>query len=474
MLIEIFRFSQDMTLVDGELPNAYVETVLTAFQALVSAGLMVATAQYFLVTFPLVLLVLYFLQKFYLRTSRQIRLLDIEAKAPLYSHFQETLSGLATVRAFGWTRAFIDKHLELLDQSQRPFYLLYCIQRWLQVVLDLMVATLATILMMIVVGTRHEINPGLVGLGMLNVMTFNNNLTGLIKDWTQLEISIGAIARIRDFVRDTECEMKEQENTEPPENWPENGALQFKDFSASYSENSVPVLHGVSLDVKAGEKLGICGRSGSGKSSLLASLLHLLELRTGSISIDGKDIAYMPRDILRQRLNVITQEPYWITSESVRFNMDPWYQYSADTKLTTSITCCQTHTDEQLTSALEKCQVWPIILAKGGLNVKMDADFLSHGQRQLFCLARAILRKSKVVILDEVSASVDVHTDALMQQIIREEFRDCTIISVAHRLDTIVDFDRIVVLDAGRIVELGEPRELMRVGGGRFRELYER
>jgi ATP-binding cassette subfamily C (CFTR/MRP) protein 1 len=472
MLTITRRFSQDMTLVDGELPFAYVETILQAFQTLLSAGMMVATAQYFLATFPLVLLVLYVLQKFYLRTSRQIRLLDIEAKAPLYSHFQETLSGLATIRAFGWTRAFIDKHMELLDQSQRPFYLLYCIQRWLQVVLDLMVAALATILMMIVVRTRHEINPGLVGLGMLNVMTFNTNLTWLIKSWTQLEISIGAIARIRDFVRDTECEMKAHEDVEPADDWPQDGTLQIKDFSASYSETSVPVLHSISLDIKAGEKIGICGRSGSGKSSLLASLLHILETRNGSISIDGNDIAYIPRDILRQRMNVITQESYWITSESVRFNMNPWCQPSADT--TSPATTDLSFTDDQLISAFTRCQVWPIILSKGGLDAKMEADFLSHGQRQLFCLARAILRKSKVVVLDEVSASVDVHTDVLMQRIIREEFTGCTVVSVAHRLDTIVDFDRVAVLDEGRVVEVGVPGELLKLDGGRFRELYER
>ncbi len=460
-----------MTLIDNELPDAYVETVLYFMQALTSAGLMVATAQYFLATFPLVILVLYFLQKFYLRTSRQIRLLDIEAKAPLYSHFQETLSGLATIRAFGWSSAFMEKHLEVLDQSQRPFYLLYCIQRWLAVVLDLMVAALATILMMIVVGTRHEINAGLVGLGMLNVMTFNGNLTGLIKNWTQLEVSLGAIARVKDFVRDTECEVKPHEKEEVAWYWPQQGALKIKDFSASYSETSVPVLHDVSLDVKAGERLGICGRSGSGKSSLLASLLHLLETRDGSVSIDEQDLAYIPRDTLRQRLNVITQEPYWITSESVRFNMNPWYQHAVDTSSTTTN---QTYTDEQLIAALVKCQIWPIIFAKGGLHVKMDADFLSHGQRQLFCLARAILRKSKVVILDEVSASVDVHTDVLMQQIIREEFRGCTIISVAHRLDTIVDFDRVAVLSAGRVLECGKPEELLKMEGGAFKELYER
>jgi ATP-binding cassette, subfamily C (CFTR/MRP), member 1 len=450
-----------MTLVDNDLPNGYIEVAITLCQALVSAGLMVATAQYFLATLPPVILVLYLLQKFYLRTSRQIRLLDLEAKAPLYSHFQETISGLATIRAFGWTRAFVEKNLELLDTSQRPFYLLFCVQRWLQVVLDLMVAALAAVLMIIVVQLRHDISPGLVGLGMLNVMTFNQNLTGLIKNWTQLEISLGAIARTRDFVNDTECEIKDHENVEPPGDWPQNGALQIKDFSASYAETSVPVLHAINLTINPGEKLGICGRSGSGKSSLLASLLHLLEYRDGSIAVDGQGIAYIPRDSLRERLNVIPQEPYWITSESVRFNMAPWSQ---DEK---------PHTDAELIAALTKCRIWDLVSAKGGLDARMDAGFLSHGERQLFCLARAILRKSKVVVLDEVSASVDVHTDVVMQKVIREEFKECTIVSVAHRLDTIVDFDRVAVLREGRVVELGEPRELLRVEGGMFRELYE-
>lgn len=335
-----------------------------------------------------------------------------------------------------------------------------------------MVAALAAILMMIVVSTRHEINPGLVGLGMLNVMTFNDNLTGLIREWTQLEISIGAIARIKDFVRETECEAKPHENIQPPESWPQSGALQIRNFSASYSEQSVPVLHDVNLQIHAGEKIGICGRSGSGKSSLLASLLHILETRCGSILIDGSDVTYVPRDTLRQRLNVITQESYWVASESVRFNMDPWHPPSANAKFTTLTH--SSYTDDQLISALTRCQIWPVILARGGLSAKMDADFLSHGQRQLFCLARAILRKSKVVILDEVSASVDVHTDAMMQAIVREELKECTIISVAHRLDTIADFDRVVVLERGSVIEVGEPGELLRRDGGTFRALYER
>lgn len=456
-----------MTLVDGELPNSYTEAVFNVFEVLTSAVLMVATAQYFLATFPVVIFVLYVLQKFYLRTSRPIRLLDIEAKAPLYSHFQETLSGLATIRAFGWSRVFTEKDFELLDQSQKPFYLLYCIQHWLQIVLDLMVAGLATMLMIIVVRTKNQINPGLVGVGMLNVMTFNTELADLIKNWTQLEISIGAIARIRDFVRDTECEMKPHENIEPPAAWPQTGALQIKHLSASYSETALSVLHDVSIDIKPGQKLGICGRSGSGKSSLLASLLHLLEIQGGSISIDAQDIAFIPRDNLRRYLNVIPQEPYFISSEGIRVNMDPWSHPSEDIN-------SATHTDEQLVSALTKCQIWHIIHAKGGLNAKMDAEFLSHGQRQLFCLARATLRKSKIVILNEVSASVDVHTDVLIQQIIREDFKDCTIISVAHRLGTIVDFDRIAVLSAGRIVEYGKPDELLKMEGSAFKELYER
>lgn len=384
------RFSQDLTLIDNELSGTLLATVLQLALFLIGGGLMAATATYALATVPVVIFVLFAVQKFYLRTSRQLRHLDLEQKAPLYTHFQETLSGLPSIRAFAWVDQFYSKNSDLLDQSQKPVYLLKCIQCWLAVVLDLVVAALATILMAIIVSLRHKINPSLVGLGLLNVMSFNTSLSNLIIMWTMTETSIGAIARVRDFVTRTKSEAKPLESDEPPQEWPTSGAVDIRNFTASYSESSNPVVVGINLSIRPGEKLGICGRSGSGKSSLLASLLHLLEFREGSIFIDGQDTAFIPRDMLRKSINTVPQEPYWITTETVRFNLYPWSAAPPG--------------NAALIIALRKCQIWDIVEEKGGLDVKMDAEFLSHGQRQLFCLARSLLRRSKVVVLDEVSA----------------------------------------------------------------------
>jgi ABC-type multidrug transport system fused ATPase/permease subunit len=459
-----------MALVDSELPSSYADFILAFIDCGFGLALMAASGTgYFAATIPVVLAALYGIQKYYLRTSRQLRILDLEEKAPLYTLFGETAAGLASVRAFGWTEKFAQRNLELLDRSQRPFYLLWCIQRWLGIVLDLLVTVLITILMVIIVVKRQSIEPGLVGLGLLSTVNLSSSLTNLVRQWTLLETSIGAISRLREFAKSTVSEHKGWEVDAVSPQWPEKGRVDFTRFEASYSADSVMVLKDVDLDIHHGEKVGICGRSGAGKSSVLGSLLHLLEFRSGQIQIDGVDISRVPRETLRGRLNVIPQEPWWITTESVRFNMDPWA--ATDTGLRTP---GDSHDrDELFISALAQCQIWSVIQEKGGLDAIMTLEFLSHGQRQLFCLARALVRKSKVVVLDEVSASVDVKTDELMQRIIREEFTDCTVIAVAHRLNTIVDFDRVVVLGKGEIVEVGIPSELLQKQGSAFKGLYE-
>lgn len=385
-------FSQDLTVIDNELPNAFIAVILQLVQVLVGAGLMAATAVYFVGAIPPVFAVILAIQAFYLRTSRQMRQLDLEAKAPLYTHFRETLCGLASIRAFEWTDQFSLKNHQLLDRSQRPYYLMFCIQRWLTVVLDLLVAGLAIILMVVIIALRDNIDAGLVGVGLVNVMAFNGNLTALIQMWTMLETSIGAIARVRGFLRNTASENRAQESVVPATGWPQTGGFEIHNFSASYSDSQEPVLREVSLNIKPGMKLGICGRSGSGKSSLLASILHLLEYQQGSIYLDGQDVSLVSREVLRQRINVISQDPYWIPSESVRFNLDPWSE------------SIELREDAELVEVLSRCQVWEHVKARGGLDTTMDADFFSHGQRQLFCLARSMLRKSTVVILDEVSS----------------------------------------------------------------------
>lgn len=452
------RFSQDMTLIDMELPFTLIQVSGPFFVGVLQAIFICLSAAYFVTTLPLVLLVMYFLQKYYMRTSRQMRLLDLEAKSPLYSHFLETLSGLVTIRAFGWAEEFEEQNIALLDKSQKPFYLLFCIQRWLSLVLDLIVAALAVILMIMVVKLRDTLDPGFVALALLNVMSFNNNLTAVIKMWTNLETSLGAIARLKDFNEHTRSENLVEEWEPVLETWPSNGRVEFSNTSATYALELPNVVKDVNLAIAAGERIGICGASGSGKSSLIASMFRMLEITAGSISIDGVDLCSLPRQTVRERLNAIPQDSFFFKG-TIRQNIDPRGQSS----------------DVAIEAALRKVGLWAITSSTpSSLDSEMDAEeLLSHGQRQLFCLARAMLKPAKIVVLDEVTASVDLQTDELMQKVIRESFKDCTIIAVAHRLQTIVDFDRIVVMQSGRVVEQGRPEELLADTSSQFRRLWD-
>ncbi|OJJ66267.1 hypothetical protein ASPBRDRAFT_189063 [Aspergillus brasiliensis CBS 101740] len=453
------RFTQDLSVIDNELPGVLIAMMLQLALFAIGACMIVASTTYLLVTIPLVIMVVVMIQRFYVQTSRQLRTLRLEQQAPLYTHFQETLAGLASIRAFGWTGSFRARNAMLLDNSQRPMYLLRTVQAWLGLVLNLLVAALGTVLISTITLLRDSVHPALVGLGLLNIMSFNENLSELVVVWSLTETSLSALARVRDFVEETESEEKDGETTSPPTAWPQHGAVEFHDFAAAYSSSAPLVLRDISLTIQPGEKIGLCGRTGSGKSSLLAALFHLVEYRQGWVKVDGQDLAHLSRSELRESVNIITQEPLCIHSETVRFNLDPWGATSQD--------------DAVLIGALEKCQLWSVIEAKGGLNAILKTEFLSQGQWQLFCLARAILRKSKLVVLDEVSSSVDFETDRRMQEIIRQEFKGCTIIAVAHRLDTIVDFDRVVVLADGRIVESGPPQQLLATDGTWFKRLYE-
>jgi len=191
-------------------------------------------ATYVAISFPFLVAVFYFIQKFYLRTSRQLRFMDLEAKSPLYSQFLECLNGLATIRAYGWRRKLESRNHELLDTSQKPFYLLYLVQRWLTLVLELVIAGIAVMLMTLMVGLRGQISPGYVGVAMLNVIAFSQSIKFLINFWTIMETQIGAVSRVKSFSQDTPCEIKPTENTMPPPLWPAKGAIEFKDVSAAF------------------------------------------------------------------------------------------------------------------------------------------------------------------------------------------------------------------------------------------------
>ncbi|KAF7594114.1 hypothetical protein BBP40_010113 [Aspergillus hancockii] len=448
------RFSQDLQLIDMELPVAAINAFVTFVLCICQMVFIGIASKYAAISFPAVILAVYGIQKVYLRTSRQLRFLDLEAKAPLYSHFSDCLSGLVTLRAFGWQQALEEKNQELLDYSQRPFYFLFAIQRWLTLTLDMVVAGIAVLLIVLVVVLRGSMSAGYVGVALLNVILFSQSIKLLVTFWTNLETHIGSILRVKMFAENVPSENLPTEKDDLPPDWPSQGGVVLDSVNAEY-RSSEPVLRNVTLSVQAGEKVGICGRTGSGKSSLLMSMFRMVELSSGSIMIDGVDISKVPRQEVRSRINGVAQSPLLIRG-TVRENIDP--------------TKC--HTDTAIMEALQSVQLSIKVQENGGLDTDVDELFLSHGQKQLFCLARAILRHGNILILDEATSSVDTVTDEIMQRVIREKFSSHTIITVAHKLETILDYDKVVVLEAGRLVESGNPHTLLASGTSHFSRLY--
>ncbi|PYI36243.1 ABC transporter [Aspergillus indologenus CBS 114.80] len=450
------RFSQDMDLIDMRLPVEALNVIAMLSTCLVKLVILAIFAKYLAAAIPFAAAIVYMTQKFYLRTSRQLRFLDIEAKAPLYTHFLELVSGAATIRAFTWQQRFDAACTALLNTSQRPVYLLYCVQQCLGFVLDILVTILAVILVATVVFLRERFDPGEVGVALVIVMTFNQTLMLLVKYWTQMETSIGAVSRVKAYAATTEPEERHPELLPAlPVQWPHAGAIQLRDVVASHSQDSTPVLRDITMSVRAGEKVAICGPSGSGKTSLILALLRMVEIQEGSVSIDGHDLVAYPREEIRANLTVITQEPFLMTG-TVRFNIDPFGGAA----------------DEAIITALQRLRLWERIEREGGLEMAMKPTSWSLGQRQLLCLARAMVRKSKVLILDEATSSVDHETEDIMQEVIETEFASHTVLAVMHRLRLIHRYDRVAVLNAGALVELDSPAALL----GRdslFRQLYQ-
>ncbi|WEW56917.1 hypothetical protein PRK78_002374 [Emydomyces testavorans] len=453
MGVTMNRFSQDLQLIDMELPVSALNTFATLVLCIAQMVLIGVASRYAAVAFPVVVGALYMIQRYYLRTSRQLRFMDLEAKAPLYSQFSECLNGLATIRAFGWQKSLEEKNRRLLDRSQKPFYLLFSAQRWLTLVLDLIVAAIATLLIILVVKLRGTIGGGYAGVALVNIVQFSQSIKLLITFWTTLETHIGAIARIKVFNETMVPEDKESENNMPPTNWPGEGGIEFQNVSAEYRPGE-PVLKGVSLKINPGEKIGICGRTGSGKSSMVLSIFRMIELSGGTITIDGVDLSTIPRQEIRSRITGVAQDAFLLKG-SLRLNTDPTGFLA----------------DGAIINALKSVQLWSVVDENGGLDADIDDLHLSHGQKQLLCLARAMLRPSTILILDEATSNVDSKTDEIMQRVIREKLSRHTIIAVAHKLDTILDFDKVALLESGQLKEFDDPYTLLS-SDSEFSKLY--
>ncbi|KAJ0342874.1 hypothetical protein COL922a_000698 [Colletotrichum nupharicola] len=426
--VTVNRFSQDLQLIGMELPAAALGVAVGVVFGIARFVMMSVSSRYMAVILPFLVPAFYALQHFYLRTSRQMRLLDIEHKAPLYTQLIETLEGPATIRAFKWEDAFEAANMHRLDDSQRPSYLLSCLQRWLTFAVDMTITVIALILIVLVTTLREQIGPAFIGIALNNVLSFSGVIKALITSWVMLEVSLGAVARVRNFAASTKPEGASDELREPEGEWPSRGAVELRDVTASYL----------------------------GKSSIVLSLLRMLDLDSGSITVDGIDLSTLSHEYVRSHLVAVPQESY-IFDGSVRLNIDP----------------TETVPDSDVVEALEKVQLWGKVEERGGLDALIDDKFFSQGEAQLLVFARAMLRKGRVLILDEITSSLNDESSHVIDEVLRSWFQDLTIIAIAHKLESIVDFDRVAVVDAGELIEYGRPKELLERNSA-FKALYER
>ncbi|KAI0859592.1 putative ABC transporter [Xylaria cubensis] len=474
----VTRFSQDIQLIDKQLPSALATLVTQIFKLLMQIVLLCVAEKWLALSLPICMAVVYVVQKVYLQTSRQLRFLELEARAGVFSSFLESIEGLETIRAFGWSRAVIRENILRVDDSQRPEFLLLCLQRWLNIVLDLLAAAIATSVVAIAVGFRGHVSGAQVGIALSIMLVANTTLLRLVENWTLLETSLGAIARLRTLDNMTPVEGGRGASLDPAQDWPQRGHIQLKYVTASYQPENI-TLKGVNLDIPAGQKLVVCGRTGSGKSTLLLTLLRILELQSGRIEIDNIDIKQVSLEVLRQRCFItVSQDHLLLLNETLRFNLDPGASEIDETiiaalrkaGLLSHFSRRRTADRIEEADSIEETDTFgnfasprepPILDQRMSLFTE-----LSVGQCQLFAVCRALVKASflersgikSIVLLDEATSSLDSVTESKIYRIIDEEFttKGHTVIIVAHRLGALEKYmktgrDAVAVMTDGRL-----------------------
>ncbi|KNG80251.1 hypothetical protein ANOM_010973 [Aspergillus nomiae NRRL 13137] len=454
------RFSEDMELIDKVLPCGVILSGFEVFAAIAQAAVAIAAVPYIAVAMPFLLVILIFIHRVFSRTSHQLCLLETKTEASLVLHFIDSFNGLVTIRSFGWTPSMSETTYYLLDTAQRPYYHLICIQRWLVLAINLIVAALVVLLMGLAITLELQVEPGLLGAGLLMMAMLGQSLSGLILRWTSIAPSLEAIARIKHFVEDTPKELKHSHAIDTEYDWPALGAIEFKDVCVRQESTFNLALRNITFTLQPGQKLGLCGRTGGQVLFLIACE----PLTSGQILIDSQDISTLPPSLVRKRINYLTREPFLIPA-SVRQNLDPLGDKC----------------DGEIIIALERAKLWGVLVEISltnnfpdcnPLDIIVDDSFLSYGQRQLLCLARILLKESTILLLDEPASNLDPEADSEIQDVLQSEFSSCTIIMIADKLQAIRDFDYVAVIDEGQLVELGNPQTLLSEDQSTFRELY--
>ncbi|CAD6448965.1 fa14f840-ff15-4b9d-8691-809f6f71babf [Sclerotinia trifoliorum] len=465
------RFTADFNVVDGRLANDFAFGANNLFQLIGIIGTGIFISPWVLLMSAILLALCVYVALLYLSGAREVKRLESTAKSPIFEQFGSALTGVGTIRAFDKTDIYIRNMWAKIDDHSTTFWHLWAFNRWMGWRMSFIGGFFATIVAVVII-LIPTINAGLAGFALSFALTYGQTVMWTIRHYTNLELNMNAAERIVEY---SNLKTESLEGPDPPAAWPTEGRLEVNDLVVSYADDLPPVLKGLTFRVERSERIGVVGRTGAGKSSLTLALFRFLEARQGTIHIDGLDISKINLHSLRSRLAIIPQDPV-LFSGTIRSNLDAFDEHS-DTELRdalervqlipstsqnspstsgTSTPSLQTQKNKNLFTSLQS----PI--TEGGLN-------LSQGQRQLLCLARAIVSHPKIMVLDEATSAVDMETDALIQRSIRQEFTDSTLIVIAHRLSTIADFDKILVMGEGKVVEFGTPKELLALKEGVFR-----
>lgn len=454
----INRFSADQGNLDDMLPWA----IFTFLQPLFSTvGIIVVICigvPWMLILVGPILLILLHIRKVYLATSVETKRLEATTRSPVYASFSAALEGLPTIKAFGAQQRFTTRFEELLDKNGQGYFAWLMALQWMGFRVDLVCGCVVLTCAVVSVAAQKQFSSTLLALALSYTLQLTGTLQWTVRQSGELETQFTGAERAMDYTKLPQEGERIIRGRRPPPQWPTTGTLTLDHLTIRYRPGLDPVLSDLSLTIQGGEKVGIVGRTGAGKSTLMLALFRLVEATQGAIIIDDINTNTIGLEDLRRKLMAIPQDPALFGS-SVRFNLDPFGD----------------HSDDELWASLEAVQLKNTVTAIGGLGTNM-AEFggnFSVGERQLVCLARAVLQNHRILIMDEATANVDLETDALIQKALRERFTTNTCLMIAHRMDTIIDTDKVLVLDHGKIAEFDAPIRLLQDSNGVFTSMIE-
>ncbi|KAL7747261.1 hypothetical protein RI367_007314 [Sorochytrium milnesiophthora] len=451
------RFSSDTNSMDMQVPMTIGATIALGVSLVAQMVNIIQALPWMAIVLVVALISLGFVQHYYLNSSRELKRIESGSKAPIYQLFGESIEGVVTIRAYHQEERFIEQLEGKIDRYIRAYYINFSSNRWLGIMIGFIGSFIVFGVALISVITRGPSTGASVGVGITSAQGLVMAMTWLVRVMCMLEANMVAIERIRNYSR---IEMEAAEHDANVEvSWPATGAITFNGYTTAYKPTSPPVLQDLNVSIRGGEKIGICGRTGAGKSTITLSLFRIIEATAGSIEIDGQDISKVGLADLRSRLTIIPQDPV-LFQGTIRDNLDPLNK----------------HDDAAVWRALEQANLKDYVSTlDGGLETKVDigGSNFSAGQKQLLTMACALLKKQRIVVFDEATSATDAETDTIVQRTIRSEFGDCTVLTIAHRIATIMDSDRILVLDRGQVVEFDTPGNLLQNPESAFAKLVQ-